>query len=411
MPFLLYSYLISEILGPFFAALLVVNAILFLAKLSSLLDIIFSFGIGPADFGRIGLYLLPNLLQFSIPMASTFGVIIAFTRLSGDNEILALKAGGVGISRLVVPVLLVALFTSGLTALDTCLLIPRSNRALKQTFFQLAREKIDRGLRSHEFSDSLNQVVIYVDQVEPESKDWRGVYIYDRRDPANPMIILARSGKLTANVEEMLISLELRNGTINRDQDEVSQTISFGDYLLQLPLDSGSTGLGKVYNPKNLGKNDLYPAQLLTRAAEYRREAEKNPALRQFNLTKSIDLVSEFHSRLALPVGCLIMALLALPLSLQSKPGRGRPGLALGLFFFVLYYILISVAQALSETSGMPIGLLMWSPNLIFAFLTLAMLRSSARENTIPFLELVLDWLAGLGTTFKKLTGRGPARS
>jgi len=409
MPFLLYSYLISEILGPFFAALLVVNAILFLAKLSSLLDIIFGFGISPADFGRIALYLLPNLLQFSIPMASTFGVIIAFTRLSGDNEILALKASGIGIFRLLVPVLLVALFTSGLTALDTCLLIPRSNRALKQTYFQLAREKIDRGLHSHEFSESLDKVVIYVDQVDPETKEWQGVYIYDRRDPANPLVILARSGKLTANAEELLIALELRNGSISRDQGEISQTISFGDYRLQLPLDSGPASLDQVYNPKNLGKMDLYPAQLLKRAAEFRQEAKKNDNLRQFYQTKSIDLVSEFHSRLALPVGCLIMALLALPLSLQTRPGRGRPGLALGLFFFVLYYILQSVAQALVETSGLPIGLLMWSPNLIFALLTLAMLRSSARENTIPLLELALDWLAGLGATIKKLTGRRPA--
>jgi lipopolysaccharide export system permease protein len=342
-------------------------------------------------------------------MASTFGVIIAFTRLSGDNEILALKASGIGIFRLVVPVLLVAIFTSGLTALDTCLLIPRSNRALKQTFFQLAREKIDRGLRSHEFSDSLDKVVIYVDQVDPETKEWQGVYIYDRRDPANPLVILARSGKLTANAEEMLIALELRNGSISRDQGEISQTISFGDYRLQLPLNSGPAGLDQVYNPKNLGKMDLYPDQLLKRAAEFRREAGKNDNLRQFYQTKSIDLVSEFHSRLALPVGCLIMALLALPLSLQTRPGRGRPGLALGLFFFVLYYILLSVAQALVETSGLPIGLLMWSPNLIFALLTLAMLRSSARENTIPFLELALDWLAGLGATIKKLTGRRPA--
>jgi lipopolysaccharide export system permease protein len=408
MPFLLYSYLISEILGPFFAALVVVNAILFLGKLSSLLDIIFGFGIGPADFGRISLYLLPNLLQFSIPMASTFGVIIAFTRLSGDNEVLALKAGGIGISRLVVPVILVAIFTSGLTFLDTSLLIPRSNRALKQTFFQLAREKIDQGLRSHEFSDSLDQVVIYVDQVDPESKEWQGVYIYDRRDPANPLVILARSGKLTANAEEMLISLELRDGSINREQGEVSQTISFGDYLLQLPVDS-TANLDQVYNPKNLGKNDLYLSQLLTRAAEYRQEAEKNTELRQFYQTRSIDLISEFHSRIALPVGCLIMALLALPLSLQNRPGRGRPGLPLGLFFFVLYYVLITVAQALAGTSGLSIGLLTWSPNLIFALLALAMLRSSARENTIPFLELVLDLITTLGATFKTLTGRRPA--
>jgi lipopolysaccharide export system permease protein len=409
MPFLLYTYLISEILGPFFAALLIVNAILFLGKLSSLLDIIFGFGIGLADFARIGLYLLPNLLQFSIPMAATFGVIIAFTRLSGDNEILALKASGCGLSRLVWPVLLVALFAAGFTALDTWLLIPRSNLALKQTFFQLAREKIDRGLRSQEFSDSLDKVVIYVDQVDPASKDWQGVYISDRRDPANPLIILARSGRLTANAEELLISLELRNGTILRDQNEISQTIAFEDYRLRLPLNAGATGLDQSYNPKELGKKELYPSQLLARAAEFRREAARNSTLRRFYLGKSADLTAEFHNRFALPVGCLILALLALPLSLQTRPGRGRPGLALGLFFFVLYYILLSVAQALAETSGLPVALLLWSPNLIFALLTIALLYGAARENTMPFLERLLEWAAISGAFFGKLLGRRSA--
>ncbi len=407
MPLLLYSYLISEILGPLFGGLLIVNANLFLGRLSSLLDVIFGFGIGFTDFARIGIYLLPNLLQFSLPMATTLGVIIAFTKLSDGNEILALKAAGCGLSRLLGPVALVAVCLAGLTALDTCLLIPRSNLALKQTFFQLAREKIDRGLRSHEFSDSLDKVVIYVDQVDPETKDWHGVYISDRRNPANPLLILARQGRLRANAEQLLISLELQDGTILRERGDTSQTIAFGDYRLQLPIGSGSD-LDQRFNPKNLGKMELNPEQLLLKAADLRREAAQDPARRAEYLSRSLDLVSEFHSRLALPVGCLILAILALPLSLQARPGRGRPGLFLGLFFFVLYYILISVAQSQVETSGLPIGLLMWSPNLIFAVLTLLMLRSSARENTVPFLERALEWAGGLGGVLRKLAGRGP---
>jgi lipopolysaccharide export system permease protein len=406
MPLLLYSYLISEILGPFFAGLIIINAILFLGKLSSLLDVIFGFGIGFGDFARISLYLLPSLMQFSLPMASTVAVIIAFTRLSGDNEILALKSAGCGPWKMLAPVLMVALFTAGLTALTTSVLIPRGNVALKKTFYQLAREKIDQGLRSQEFSDSLDKVVIYIDQVDPTSKEWQGVYISDRRDPANPLTILATKGSLTADADGMVITLALREGSIHRDRDEISQTIAFGDYRLQLPINSGATGLDPSFNPKNIGKKDLDPAQLLIRAEELRQQAQKDPHLRNFFLAQSTNLVSEYHSRLALPVGCLILTILALPLSLQSRPGRSNPGLPMGLFFFVLYYLLFSLAQSLTETSGLPIGMLMWAPNLILALLTLVALRSSARENSVPFLEHLLEWTAGL----KKLGRRRNTR-
>ncbi len=406
MPLLLYSYLVSEILGPFFAGLIIVNAILFLGKLSSLLDVIFGFGIGFGDFARISLYLLPNLLQFSIPMASTLAVITAFSRLSGDNEILALKSAGCGLGKMLVPVIMVALFTAGLTALTTCVMIPRGSLALKKTFYQLAREKIDQGLRSQEFSDSLDKVVIYIDQVDPTSKEWHGVYISDRRDPANPLTILATKGSLTADAGDTVITLALREGSIHRDRDEISQTLAFTDYRLQLPLNSGVGSLDPSFDPKKLGKNDLAPNQLLVRAEELKREAGKNPQLRNFFLGQSTNLISEYHSRLALPVGCLLLTILALPLSLQSKPGRSNPGLPMGLFFFVLYYLLFSMTQSLTETSGLPIALLMWGPNLVFTLLTLAALRSSARENSVPFLEHLQEGLDGLIAGLKKLGRR-----
>jgi len=402
MPILLYTYLAAEILGPFFGSLLIINAILFLGKLSSLLEIIFSLGITPSDFGRISIYLLPNLLLFSIPMASTLGVIIAFTRLAGDNEILALKASGTGLYRLLVPVLMVAIFSSGLTALSAWLLIPNSNVALKKTLYQLTREKIDKGLQAREFSDSLQDVVIYVDKVDSATNTWQGVYISDRRSPRNPLTILARSGNLKARLDEMEIILELQQGNIHRNHDDTSQTITFNNYRLELPVNFDTTGFKKTPSPAQVHKNDLTPSQLLLQAAELRQEAERSINLQDFYKGMSVSMIIEFHKRLALPVGCLILTLLALPLALQSRPGQRQVGLPLGLFFFILYYILLTVAKSTAETSGLPVGPLMWSPNLFMAALTLLMIRSSARENTVKYLERLVDMVYGLLSFFRK---------
>ncbi|PKN21148.1 MAG: LPS export ABC transporter permease LptF, partial [Deltaproteobacteria bacterium HGW-Deltaproteobacteria-3] len=46
MPVLLYIYIATEILAPFFASFLIINAILFLGRLVPLLNVIFDFGVG-----------------------------------------------------------------------------------------------------------------------------------------------------------------------------------------------------------------------------------------------------------------------------------------------------------------------------------------------------------------------------
>jgi lipopolysaccharide export system permease protein len=382
-------------LGPFFASLLIINAILFLGKLSSLLDVIFGFSIGLADFSRISLYLLPNLMLFSIPMASTFGVIVAFNRMTADNEILALKASGTSFYQLLIPVVLVAFFTTGLTGLTSALLIPNSNIALKQTFFQLAREKIEKGVQARNFSDNIKDVVIYVEQIDKKTNQWRGVFISDHRDRENPLTIISRSGSLEADLEKMTVHLVLRHGSILRDSADTSQIIHFGSYNLKLPATSETPMEG-------VDKKDMSPGMLLARAEDFKTEAAKDPShLAKLSQTAT-GLLIEFHKRFALPVGCLILTILALPLALQSKPGRSKAGLPLGLLFFFVYYILHTFAKSTAETSALPIWPIMWAPNLIFAAITMLIVQTTARENSVRIFDKLTDHIAEFGKLSKR---------
>lgn len=399
MPILLYTYLLAEILGPFFASLLIINAILFLGKLSSLLDIIFSFGVSFADFTRISIYLLPNLLLFSLPMASILGVVVSFTRLTGDNEILALKAAGIGLPRLLVPVIIIALFSSGLSLMTSTMLIPASNVALKQTFYQLASEKINQGLKEKEFSDNLKNVVIYVDEIDEQTRQWQGVFISDLRNRKNPITILAETGRLQSDPSNLTVNLELKNGGIHLSNNETSQTINFASYNLLLPM-TGSSPVQKI------GKKGLSPKELLSQAEEFTRKSRENPQLQRIFQNQAIFMLIEFHKRFALPVGCLILTILALPLALQSRPGQRPVGLPLGLFFFFLYYVFLSLAKSVAETSGLPVGIIMWAPNIIFGIFTLLIIRIAARENNIRTLEKLIEMLSQFFTICKTAVRR-----
>lgn len=371
MPILLYTYLATEMLAPFFASFLIINGILFLGKLVPFLDIIFNYGINFPDFIRLCAYIIPNLLLFSIPMASMIGVIIAFTRLSNENEIMALKAAGIGLYKMLPPVIIFALFTASLAGLSSIDLIPSGNEAMRKMLFQLAKEKIDKGLKEKQFSDGINNVVLYVDKIDKENM-WHGVYVSDLRQKKAPLAIVAKSGSLDARIEDMFLTLRLHDGTMHRSVNDLTQTIQFKTYTLNLPLENPKTvGDGSA---SRAGKKELSLKELHDMAEE---KGTQSPG--------GLKFLIEYHKRLVLPIGCFILSLLGMPLALQSRPGQRSYGFPIGLSLFMLYYIMITAAKAMSENQVIPLIIAMWTPNIIFAALTCHLIRSSALETTSTF--------------------------
>ncbi len=380
-PVLLFSYLIAVILAPLFASFIILNCVLFLGKMIPFLDFLLDFGIEFSDFARLCAYLTPQMFLFSIPMASMIGVIIGFTRIANDGEIMALKAGGIGLYSMLPPVIIVSLCAAALTGLFSTHLIPTGNIAMEKLLFQLAKEKIDKGLREKQFSDAMGSVVLYADHINKENMEWQGVYVTDTRDRDKPVVILAQTGTLSADIVNMSMTLILKKGSLHRVDNEITQNIRFERYTINLSLPSP---VGTI--SATSGKKSYTQKQLLEKATHLGTDTEEGASL-----------LIEYHKRLALPVGCLILSLLGFPLAFISGPGQRSVALPLGLIFFILYFIAISGAKAMSESLLIPVSLAMWSPNIIYGFIMIYLVRAIARE-TLP---VHLEKLYGTG---RKLT-------
>ncbi|MEW6594784.1 MAG: LptF/LptG family permease [Thermodesulfobacteriota bacterium] len=376
MPLLLLTYLITEILAPFFASLIILNAVLFLGRLVPLLDIIFDFGVGLGDFVRLCAYLMPKLLLFSIPMASMMGAIIAITRMVNDNEIMALKANGVGLYRMLPAVGLIALCSATLTLFTAVFLLPQGTIATKQLFFQVAKERIDRGIQEKQFSEGIKEVVLYAEHVDSRTGVWQGVYVSDLRDPKTPVTVMAQNGSLTADAATMQITLRLGEGSLHRALGPKTQTMHFRSYTLSLPMQAPTAMAGDSLT--RVGKSGMGLRELRAAAA-------KSDTTRQ----ERAGYLIEFHQRLALPVGCLILTVLGLPLTLVGRPRHRSIGVPLGLLVFILYYVLLTAAKGFAEENLLPAGLLLWLPNLLFATLTFLFVRQVANETTPLYDRLV----------------------
>lgn len=369
LPLLLYTYIANEMLAPFFASFVILYSIFFLVRLVPLLDTVLNLKIGLADFIRMFSYIFPNMLVYVIPMASMTGVILAFTRLTNDREILALKATGISLRQFLPPVIVVVLAISLLTAFFSIRLIPAGNVAMKHLLFQLAKEKIDKGLQQRTFTEALGDLVVYVDDIDA-NEQWHGVYISDMRNQENPIIIMARRGNLAADIDRMMVTIVLGDGTIHNTEVTENQTIKFQRYQLNIPIP----------NPTRVDGDDV---TVMDRSSMTQQQLLNNAEINGPKTRAGIAFLTEFHERLALPVGCFILSLLGMPLGMQAGPGRRAIGIPLGLGAFVFYYVLTTLGTILSEEQVVPVVAGMWLPNLILGAITFIIFVRVEQEKPI----------------------------
>ncbi|OQX19687.1 MAG: permease [Desulfobulbaceae bacterium A2] len=374
-PLLLYSYIAAEMLAPLFASLLILYATFLLVRLIPLLEIVLDLRIGFADFIRLFAYITPHIVLYSIPMATMMGIIIGWTRLANDREILALKACGVSLRQMLPPVVLISLMVALLTGVFSLKLIPASQLAMKQLLFQLAKEKIDKGLEERQFTETLGDLVVYIDAVDAETKKWQGVYVSDMRGQQRPVITMARSGSLQADVENMQVVIVLHDGSLHRTDISDSQVIDFARYQLQIPLRPPTVVDGE--DVTTLSKGSMSQQQLLEAAYQHGVDTHHGAVYHV-----------EYHHRLSLPFGCFVLGLLGVPLGLQAGPGRKAAGIPLGLAFFVLYYLAGTTGKLMGVERTLPALPAIWLPNILFFLLTLTILHRVNREKGI-----LPDWL------------------
>ncbi|MFH0781034.1 MAG: LPS export ABC transporter permease LptF [Pseudomonadota bacterium] len=366
-PKLLYSYLATEMLAPFFASFIIMNCVFFLVKLIPFLNFVLDLNIGFSDFIRLFSYLFPNIFLYSLPMAAMMGVTIGFARLSSDSEILALKASGISIYKILPPVFIVASLIALLTSYFSIKLIPLSEVSMKQLTYQLLKEKINEEVKEHVFTEALGDVVVYIDKIEKTTGEWKNVWVSDSRGVSNPVITMASTGSMTSNISNMMVSIVLRNGSLHRPGNESAQVVEFEQYQINIPL----------HPPSN-------SSTTVKKSALSMKELRAEANLVENNVDKRKFLI-EAHKRLVLPVGCLIISLIGLPLGLQARPGKKAIGIQAGLAIFVLYYIFFTIGKTLAEGGTLPVTLAMWAPNALFFVLAIFwIVRISNEKALIP---------------------------
>ena len=375
---LLNWYILREILGPFLISVLVFTVVLLLGKILQLTEMVMTRGVGLGSVGYLILTILPFVFVFTLPMAGLLAVLLAFLRMSSDGEVTAMKNAGLSLYQLLPSVLVFSVALYALTSVLSFYALPWGNSAFKKELLELARTRADLAIKESVFNNAFDNVIIYMRSYDPDKRLMEDVLISDERDPQVTNTVIAPRGYILNQPSGDVVTIRLFDGTISRVEKEMDRTqnISFSRYDVNLNLKDFAQ-----YTPRKKKGKEMTFSEMRENIAKL---GEDDPMGRA--------ILIELHKKFVFPFSCLVMSLLGVPLGIQTTNRRRSTGVIVGLFCFLIYYILLSVTLNMGELKNFPIALGMWAPNVIFGLLTVYMTIRAARERPIRVVEKIEDF-------------------
>src|ERR1041384_4614643 len=161
---------------------------------------------------------IPFIVAMTLPMAVLVAVLYTFSHLAADNEVTAMKASGVSIGRLLVPVTVGATFVALIAFAWNDQILPRSNHTLRTMLVDIQRKKPTSQLKEQVINEVVpGQFFLRAARIDPATNALSDVTIYDLEDPDRRRIIMADSGRMAygAGGGGIDLYLTLRDGEIH----------------------------------------------------------------------------------------------------------------------------------------------------------------------------------------------------
>jgi lipopolysaccharide export system permease protein len=262
--------------GPLVFALTALTSLLLLNYIAKQIDQLVGKGLPLGVIGQFFALSIPFTVAMTTPMSVLVATLYAFSRLASENEVTAMKANGISLSRLLVPVLIAASFISvGMIAFNDVVL-PASNHQLRKLQTDIARKKPTFALKEQIINQVADrQVYLKAMRLTPDNR-MKDVTIYDLTDVTRRRTIYADSGELAfaANGRDLILTLH-RGSTLEVPRAEPAK-------LQRASFDRNYVRVEGVANQLETSRSDSYKSdremtvcELQNEVARYEVELEK----------------------------------------------------------------------------------------------------------------------------------------
>jgi lipopolysaccharide export system permease protein len=361
-PATLDRYMIAELAGPFAFGLSAFMLIFVATNLLSLSRLVTEEHAPLWAAVEYFLWSLPQVVPYVVPMATLLGVLLAMQRLSGESEIVAMKAGGVSLERIALPLLMIGFLLSVVTFFIEQTIVPYSNdRAteIMQITIQHA-PAFGSNLTVNTPLPGGGRQLTAATGYDASTRSLLNVTViqYDRHG-APQMIIFG--GRASSQGSTSWTFDDARTYRFNPDGSILEST----ERTLIIDIGEGPTSLLKRAKgtPQEMSRAEI--AQVIRSG--------------QLSTTQLGQYIAEFQSQLARPFACLVFALLAVPFGIRRVRGGGTSvgfGLAVAIVF--IYYVVMTISNSLGTLGDILAFIMAWFPNVLFFAIGLVLLRRAS---------------------------------
>jgi lipopolysaccharide export system permease protein len=207
---ILSKYVLKEHAGPLVFALAALTSLLLLNYVAKHFGSLVGKGLPWTAIAEFFALSVPFTVAMTLPMAVLISTLYAFSRLAAENEITALKASGVGMTKIMRPVIFAAAVVAVLMVAFNDQVLSRSNHQLAVLQTDIARTKPTFALREQVINPvSPGKLYIRANKIDRATNRMREITIYDLGDPSRGRTIFAQSGTLgfSANRQDLVMTL------------------------------------------------------------------------------------------------------------------------------------------------------------------------------------------------------------
>lgn len=447
---ILQRYVLREHIGPFCFGLATIMFVLVMDLLLQVINLILGRGVGVLVVLELFGLNAAWMVALAVPMAILIATLMAFGRLSADNEISALRASGISVYRLGAPVLAVALIVAGLLVVFNDRVLPDSNLRARNLNYAIQRKKPALALKNLEgvFITDIPGYRILIEHVDERRARITGVNIYQLQDGRLPVHVLADRGTLAFSEDGDRLILTLYDGEIyqidesdpdrdlrTRFEKHAIQISGVGQKLVRegsgrrgdremtiammrdkirrdrqdmLAIRARMDRIGRTYMqrylpaqsdsgltlPEGLGAPDARSSRLLIGAT---RRALRDLQAEHTHLKSKQEMVNkylvEIHKKYSVPVACVVFALVGIPLGIMGRRSGRAVAIGMSIGFFLLYWAFLIGGEGLADRLMVSPAVAMWAPNVVIGGAGLVLTLRMVREGTIIHWERLLALL------------------
>lgn len=356
-------YILRQIAKPILTAIAIGLLVLLAERMVRLLDVTLgkrnSFGV----VFELLTYLLPHYLGLAVPVALFLGLLFGFNKLSRDSEIDAFLAAGIGLHRLIRPVVYLSIVLCAFSLLIFGWLQPYARSAYRNVLFTVKNVEVFYLAEEGVFMQAGTRTFI-LDSLSRKDGSFKKIFLFDNRDAKGSETLTAATGKLIPDPTGQRPILHLEKGhrldiparPNFHSADPLPAPVA-GDFAF------ADTPLGKL--SEKLTRNRGVDEREMTLPELFAARNDISPDIGVNAMT------AELNGRLVNIAGMLLLPILALPFALGRRRHLRAYRFGVAVALLISYHEIIQQGTLITANSGTTPFLTIWLPFALLSVFSL----------------------------------------